>query len=283
MRDDFMSVEKLLKTAIIIAVAAVVMFSGCNTKNEIPPRIAASNSYIESAVIDILGKNERILRLAEPGMCPGHFDIQPSQVDMLRRCKLILKFDFQKLVEERILDKNNTNTVIVSIKPGSGLCCPKTYLAVCLQTADALVTNGFVSKQEVESRLKEIALRLQELEKKFDTAIRESGLKDEPVLASAHQKEFCKWLGLNVVGSFTAADITGFQEIENAIDAGKLKNVRFIIANKPEGRRLADALADRLKAKVVVFGNFPEGTPFPVFDNLVLNNVEALVKSAAKR
>lgn len=283
MRYEFISVNKTLNPIIIGILTVFLFFSGCNTKNEISPRIAASNSYIESAVIDILGKNERILRLAEPGMCPGHFDIQPSQVDMLRRCKLILKFDFQKLVEERILDNNTTNTVIVSIKPGSGLCCPKTYLAVCVQTAEALVTNGFVSKQEVESRLKEIALRLQELERKCDTTIRESGLKDEPVLASAHQKEFCKWLGLNVVGSFTAADITGFQEIENAIDAGKLKNVRFIIANKPEGRRLADALADRLKAKVVVFGNFPEGTPFPVFDNLVLNNVEALVKSAAER
>lgn len=283
MRYNFSSFNTLLKPIAISVITAILILSGCSSKNEVPPRIAASNSYIESAVIDILGKNEKILRLAEPGMCPGHFDIQPSQVDMLRRCNLILKFDFQKLVEERILDKNATNPVVVSIKPGSGLCCPKTYLAVCTQTADALVANGFVSKQEADNRLKEIALRLQELEKKCEATIKENGLKDEPVLASAHQKEFCKWLGLNVVGSFTAADITGFQEIENAIDAGKLKNVRLIIANKPEGRRLADALADRLKAKVVVFGNFPEDTPFPIFDNLVWNNVEALVKSGARR
>jgi ABC-type Zn uptake system ZnuABC Zn-binding protein ZnuA len=278
-----MSVNRTQKSAIAAVLVSIVILSGCKSKNEVSPRIAASNSYIESAVIDILGNDEKILRLAEPGMCPGHFDIQPAQVDRLRKCKLILKFDFQKLIEERILDKNATTPVIVSIKPGSGLCCPKTYLAVCVQTAEALIANGFASKQDVENRLKEIVLRLQELEKRCDTLVKESGLKGEPVLASAHQKEFCQWLGLNVVGSFTAADITGFQEIENAIDVGKIRNVRFIIANKPEGRRLADALADRLKARVVVFGNFPEDSQNLLFDNLVLNNLQALVQFAGKR
>jgi ABC-type Zn uptake system ZnuABC Zn-binding protein ZnuA len=283
MRQKFISNARFFCALAILSIAVIAVLCGCSSKNDVPPQIAASNSYIESAVIDILGRNEKILRLAEPGMCPGHFDIQPSQIASLRKCKLILKFDFQKLLEERIVSNDTTNTVVVSIKAGSGLCCPQTYLAVCRQTGEALVKAGFLSNQDFENRLKEIVPRLQDLEKKCKTAIQNAGLVGEPVLASVHQKEFCKWLGLNVVGSFTAADITGFQEIENAIDAGKLQNVRIIVANKPEGRRLADALAERLKANVVVFGNFPEGSPFPIFDNLVLNNVEALVKSAAKR
>lgn len=269
----------------LIQILTLVLFiftnEGCN-KVETDARIAVSNSYIESAVIDLIGKKESLLRLAEPGMCPGHFDIQPSQVSKLRQCKLLLKYDFQKLAEEKILNDEKMKPIVVSIKAGGGLCCPKTYLAVCRQAGEALVNVGLAESATVESRLKEISLRLQQVEKKCKAEIENAGLKGEPVLSSVHQKEFCNWLGLNVVGSFSAADTTGIQEIEEAINAGKLKNVRLIIANKPEGRRLADALADRLKAKVVVFGNFPETAHNFFFDNLVLKNVEALVKSVGK-
>jgi hypothetical protein len=47
----------------------------------------------------------------------------------------------------------------------------------------------------------------------------------------------------------------------------------------PEGHRTADALAERLKARVVVFGNFPALERGRVsFDDLLIGNVEALVK-----
>jgi hypothetical protein len=55
--------------------------------------------------------------------------------------------------------------------------------------------------------------------------------------------------------------------------------VQWIVANLPEGRQAADALADRFAAKVVVFGNFPDGQGLDSFDRLVRDNVTLLVKA----
>ena len=56
--------------------------------------------------------------------------------------------------------------------------------------------------------------------------------------------------------------------------------MKLIIANLPEGRRTADALAERLGACVVVFGNFPELNNARVsFDELLQGNVAALLRA----
>ena len=262
-----------------LIIVCLLINIGCDVSKSSGAKIAVSNSYIESAIIDIIGKEEKILRLAEPGMCPGHFDIQPSQVNQMNKCKVLFKFDFQKMLEERLC-KGANNPVVVSVKANGGLCWPQTYLEITRQVAKALIDFGLI--ESFDKRLIEIESRLQELEKQCKAEIAKAGLKGAPVLSSVRQKEFCNWLGLDVVGTFTAADITGFNEIENAITAGKFKNVKFIIANKPEGRRLADALAERLNAKVVVFGNFPEDKDDVYFDAMVLNNVAALINSDGK-
>ena len=100
------------------------------------------------------------------------------------------------------------------------------------------------------------------------------------VIASRRQRDFCEWLGLEVVATFSAADTASIGEIEQAIAAGELASVKLVIANLPEGRRTADALAERLDAGVVVFENFPLVRNRRVsFDAMLSANVEALLRS----
>lgn len=249
--------------------------TSCSKSTNEQIRIAVSNSYIECAIREFVGANEKILRLAEPGMCPGHFDLQPSHIVKLSQCKILLKFDFQKLLDERIL-KDSTNKVVISIKPNGGLCCPQTYIDTCRQTGEALSKYGIITPDTYNEKMQAIQTRMDHLSHECHNLIEKLGLKGVAAITSVHQQEFCKWLGIDVVANFSAADSAGFQEIEKAINAGKLKDVKLIIANKPEGRRLADALAERLEAKVVVFGNFPETGGSAGFDELVLNNVKSL-------
>lgn len=63
---------------------------------------------------------------------------------------------------------------------------------------------------------------------------------------------------------------------------GQQASIQWIIANLPEVRQAADAMADRFAAKVVVFGNFPDGQGPDSFDRLVRDNVSLLVKAAQR-
>lgn len=263
----------------LVLLAAV----GCQPSGTSDPkcRIATATSYLESAALEVMGEDCNVLRLAEPGTCPGHFDIRPSQAADLRRCRTLLRFDFQSSLD-RVLEDDGTNRpLVVAVAIRDGLCRPDSYLSACRQIADALVARRELEQTNAQARLQLVAARLDELSQQATNRVTRAGLREVPVIASVHQKDFCEWLGLKVVATFRGADTASVAEIDDAISAGKLAEVKLVIANLPEGRRTADALAERLGARVAVFGNFPALEHGRVsFDDLVAGNVDALLSAA---
>jgi zinc transport system substrate-binding protein len=263
-------------TLVLIALA----IAGCQ-QSEAPPRapkIATTTSYLEAAARDLLGDNVRVVRLAEPGTCPGHFDMRPSQVSELRQCRALLRFDFQKSLDAKLAGDGTNNPSVVEISIHGGMCCPDSYLTACRQVADHLVTFDLLSRTNTQARLQAITARIEALSHDATNRVARAGLAGAPVIASGHQRDFCEWLGLKVVATFRAADTASISEIGAAIDAGKLAQIKLVIANLPEGRRTADALAERLKARVVVFENFPALRESRVsFDDMLSVNVENLL------
>ncbi len=240
--------------------------------------MAASNSYLEAAALDVLDGRGTILRLAEPGMCPGHFDIRPSQVNDLRQCRVLLRFDFQRSLDARLGDLTGGSLEIREIRIPGGLCEPSSYLAACRQVADALVAGLLVDRTAAGQRLTAIETRVARTAASCRDRVNKAGWSGRSVVCSAHQDAFCAWLGLKVAATFSGADSASVGQIEEAIRAGESAAVSAVIANLPEGRRVADALGRRLSARVVVFGNFPtmQGGG-PAFDALLVSNVTALV------
>ena len=88
-----------IMTAILFA-ACSFMLTGCEQKEDIAakPEIAVANSYLKAVIEDLCGNQQQILSLVPPGMCPGHFDISPSQVNQLCNCKVLFVFDFQRKI-----------------------------------------------------------------------------------------------------------------------------------------------------------------------------------------
>jgi len=241
--------------------------------------IAVTSTYLAAALADLLGERTALLPLAAPGMCPGHFDLRPSQVRQLRQCGLLVRFDFQQSLDSRLSDHATDPPEIVSVRLPGGMCEPASYQAACEQLAVALVRLGRLGQTEADARLAAIADRIEQLSTWSVTRIEQAGLAAAPVLCSGHQAGFCRFLGLNAVATFSAADTAQPSQIDRAVKQGQQQAVRLIVANLPEGRQLADALADRLGATVVVFGNSPEGDATDAFDQLVRRNVEALIRA----
>ena len=243
-------------------------------------RIATTTSYLEAAARDLLGDNVEVLRLAEPGSCPGHFDIRPSHVTQIRRCEVLLRFDFQKALDAKLTGGGTSDLRVAEIALPDGMGRPDTYLTACRQAADHFVRLALLPRADADARLEAIATRLEALARDATNRVAQTGLLGSPALASGRQRALCEWLGLRVVGDFRAADTASVGEIEDAIAAGDLAQVRLVVANLPEGRRTADALAQRLRARVVVFENFPTLAGGEVsFDAMLARNLAALLES----
>ncbi len=249
--------------------------AGCGEKdNSPPPKVAATTSFLECAACEFLEPGEPVLRLVGPGMCPEHFDANPSMMDRLRGCRVLLRFGFQERLEKKFANLADAGLRIAPVKIDGGLCEPESYLSACRQTAEAFVSAGLLDRATADERLAGVAERMASLSDWAKGQIEAANLKGTPVLVSKHQAAFCRWLGLNVVATFVSSDTAGVHAIDDAYRAGKRNSVKIVVANLPAGRGLADALAEQLEAKVVVFGNFPNSDGF---DKLIRDNVEKLI------
>lgn len=244
-----------------------------------PPAVAATNSLLECAARDLLGPEAAVLRLAEPGMCPGHFDIRPSQVDEIRRCRVLLRLDFQKSLDAKLGGAGGEGLRIAEVVIRTGLCEPESYLSACRQTAGALVAAGLLGAADANEKLEKIAARVSAAA--ADCRRQVADLQGAPVVASTHQEAFCRWLGLRPAAVFSGSDSAGVGQVDEAVRRGEESGAKLVIANLPEGRKVADALAGRLGARVVVFGNFPAlGRGQESFDDLLRDNVRLLREAA---
>lgn len=273
--------------ALIAAIPmTLIMLGGCDDgagvieKTTPTPAIATSNAYLAAAVHDLIGDDEPVLGLAGPGMCPGHFDLRPSQIDELRGCALLLRFDFQRGLDRKLGQLIDGGLQIIEIEGPAGLCAPSAYVQTCRAVGDALVTSGLLPDVERGRRLAHIEKRVNRL----ITGLRDrmtgnvtSGIR---VVASHRQEVFSEFLGLTVVATFSGADTALASEIDAAVEE---QDVRLVIANRPEGRRLADALGERLGVPVVVFDNFPDpDRHHGRFDALLTDNVDRLLAALAQ-
>ena len=271
----------ILRTLICLLLAALV--AGCTAEpaaTNSGNNIAVTSPYLEAVVHDLLGQSAAIVPLAGPGMCPGHFDMQPSQIERLASCRLVLRFDFQDALADDLTGRLGDSLRIVAIPTSGGMCDPDGYVDACRHAADAMVEAGLLARADADARLAAVSQRMANLATWMDAHIDVAHLRGTPVLASQHQEAFCRRLGLNVVGTFSGADAAQASAMEEAVKASERAGVRWIIANLPEGRRMADVLADRLGATVIVFGNFPEPDDDQAFDALVRRNVNQLTATA---
>ena len=271
-----------LRHILILSVALSGVLAGCRNKDgqRNQPEIAVTNSYLQCILCDLWPGKKNILCLTPPGMCPGHFDISPTQVNQLCKCRILLLFDFQKGFEDSLLRIKEKGLKTGFVRALPGLCMPETYLAACKDVGSILSAEYPDRKVEYNKRLKLIEKRLANLGSELLVKIKQSGLESARVLTSNHQAEFAKWLGLDVVATFVGRDTETVSNIHQCLEKARKRTVRFIIANKQEGTALADALAERLEAKVVVFGNFPDVAGGQNdFDRLLLKNVQALLSA----
>jgi zinc transport system substrate-binding protein len=255
--------------------------AGCDRGAQAPPApvVAATNSYLASAVQDITHGSVAVVSFAPPGTCPGHFDLRPSQVDQLRSCRLLLRFDFQQAIDAHLLD-GRTGPAVASIEVPGALCEPADYLEACRQVSRNLVACGLAPAADAERQVAKVERRMDDLSSRMRQQVRQAGVTGRPVLCSGHQEGFCHWLGLNVVATFRGGDSDSLGQLDEAIRAGRQAGAKLVVANHPEGRGAADALAEKLGAQVVVFDNFPaEPTQAGTFETMVQQNVKRLIQA----
>jgi len=276
---------RLVRDILRLFLLATLVLAGCRDSGVEAdgPEIAVTNSYLKAVVQDLCGPETKVMSLAPPGMCPGHFDIDPGSLKTLRRCRVLLLFDFQQKVEATLARLKADGLDTFRVTDTAGLCLPETYLSACRQVAEFLATQYPERADDMKASLATVERRMDRLGRELQDAVSEAGVDSAPVLVSNHQAAFAQWLGLKTVATFVGSDTETIANIDHCLKRAAGSEVRFVIANQQEGTALAEALAQRLDAQAVVFSNFPlDRSDTEAFDQLLGDNVVTLIEAAGR-
>jgi ABC-type Zn uptake system ZnuABC Zn-binding protein ZnuA len=257
---------------------------GCSSRHsgDERPVAAVTSSYFECILADLAGDDWRVARLTTPGSCPGHFDMEPSKMRDLEAARLVVRFGVEKSLDPMLARLGPDGPEAIAIEPARGLAVPATYAETARRVAEALAAADPAGAASYRERAGEVERRMNELADSLGAEIERAGLAGAATAATSHQADFARSLGLDVAVEFNAADDRA-ASVSDAMEKARAANVRFVIANRPEGTRTAEALARRLGARLVVFENFPAvSREEPTFDAMVRRNVARLVEGAGQ-
>lgn len=239
--------------------------------------VVVTTSILESAVRDAAGRGTplNVVRLLPPGNCPGHFDLSPGALPDLSAASLVVRHDYQDVLEGKIRQLGAAGVAPVSVHTPGSLLIPRHYLEVIRKVAAALRGKrpGLTGDPppSVAPRLEELAREIQSRPRPW---------AGHPALASGRQKDFAEWLGLEVTAVLDRPD-----DVTPA-GLGRLMQcpAEVVVANLQEGTEAALSIARRRGLPAAVFSNFPGAEGFgATYDDLLRENVRRLEEAWAKR
>lgn len=241
--------------------AGILLVVGCTARAPTgsdagKPLVVVTTSVLESAVREVGGDRVAVFRMLPPSSCPGHFDLKPQDFERIARSRLVFRHDYQAHLEKKLKEAGTEAKRIVVIRVDGPETIPEHFAAACRTVGAALSELLPASAGEFERNVAEAERRMAALDEQMRVKL--AAIKGRRVLVSQHQTEFCRWCGLDVVGSFDTAGDTSLKELGELVTAAKQRGVVGVVANRQRGTREADALAEKLSVPVVVLSNFPD-------------------------
>ena len=272
-----MITKKYVAHTIIIAVFVSLNISSKATGET---SVVVSTSMLASAARNIFPQANplHIVSLLPPSSCPGHYDLSPRTIPLLKSAILLIRHDYQGEIEEKIVAIGADGASFqVVITPGSPLI-PSNYYLLTKQIGTIFGSVFPEFQNEITASIDSVEHRIGILSQQ--TLITAARWKGRPVIAATHVADFCAWLGFDVVG------IIKRPENMTPLDYQNLFNLSadMIVANLQEGIQGAESLGNRMKRPVAILSNFPgaDGYGYDYYD-LFYANVSQLEKAWVKR
>jgi zinc transport system substrate-binding protein len=280
--DTHFPKEHAMRISILITVAVLLAVSG-----PAAAQVLAGTSLIADIWKDVAGPGEPVSVLIPPAMCPGHFDMKPSDIEAARTCRMVLLHPWQqqmsgvkKTLEAAGVGEDRVRVVDVS---GNWMAPDAQREAVKAVFALASAGNETLSpemKQRTVRRVQRYEQALAEARGRL-AEVNPAAVK---VLCSGQQEDLVRWAGFDIVAVFGRPEDMSMAAIEQLNRKARESGARLIIDNLQSGDvQLGKTLASDTGTRQVVLSNFPgafENTD--TWDEAFLHNIGLLVEAAGE-
>ena len=244
----------------VLLLASLFTLSSCNQQTA---DIMAGSSLIADIIQDIADGKLTAYTLIPPGMCPGHYDVKPSDVERLANSEVLIIHNWQqnmKNITELVEAADNPDLVIKVIDVPDMPMVPQVQAETTDKIAQALgeidPENAAYYQEKATERTQAILAKGEEVQDKLQDA-NVSGVK---VLCVEYQAGFAEWAGFNVVATYGRPEDLSPTDVNQLVTEAKQAGVALVIDNLQSGTAtLGEAIKQDVEAIPVTISNFPGG------------------------
>lgn len=250
------------------------------------PDVIAGSTQIECVIRGISDSKVTARTLIPPGLCPGHFDVRPSDVETAAKSKMVIVHSWQLEMPSvsGLITSAGLPAERVKVLPIQG-----NWMIPAVQADAARVLADILSELNPS-----MAGDCLQRAKNYADAVLRTGVtvkgEIEPVsqglkaISSEMQAGFVKWAGFEVVSTFDRPEDLSVADLQRLVDDSKSSGIALIVDNLQSGStRISEGIIHDTGAEHVVLSNFPGAFPdTETWEKAFRKNV-ALLTEAARR
>jgi len=236
--------------------------------------IVASTTLISTIVEAVAPGRFAVTTIAPAGLCPGHFDLKPSDVTAANNARIILNHGWETWypsLEKAIIPPGPRKMTLAS--KGNWMI-PELQKQAAVEIAALLAE---LDTARADTYRLAVTRYLSEVDSVAAAAGRLLTNKELPaVIAADQQAPFLRWLGFRVVATYGRAEDFTARELTRLARVASDSGVRLVVDNLQSGPDTGKPLADGLGARHVTLTNFPlRGS----YRQALLDNTAALAQA----
>ena len=233
----------------------LALLAGCLARPVPKPRIVASTTLISTIIREVAGDRFAVTTIAPAGLCPGHFDLKPSDITAVNGAKLLLSHGWEPWYPalEKAIVPPGPHRVILRTK--GNWMVPSVHAAATAELTSLLCQLDPSDSARYQANARRYLAQVESVSAIVKGLFPNRNLP--AVIASDNQAPFLEWLGFRVVARYGRPEEFTAQELSRLAQLMVDSSVGLVVDNLQSGPDAGKPLAEAAQARHVTLTNFP--------------------------
>jgi zinc transport system substrate-binding protein len=246
--------------------------------------IMAGTSLITNIIQDVADGKLEPRTLIPPGVCPGHYDVKPSDIEALANSKALFIHDYQQNFQNingALEAAENPDLIITVLNVTGNWMVPTVQAEAVEKITQALgeidPENAVYYQQRAADREQAILAYGDDVKNKLQKA----GVEGVNVICAEMQQGFVNWAGFDVVATFGRPEDLSPADVVQLVNEAEQAGAALVIDNLQSGSTtLGASMEQDIEAIPVTISNFPGGLEnTETWEKAIDKNVDLLLEA----
>jgi zinc transport system substrate-binding protein len=255
--------RSLRDTLVVVLVVIVAAFLVHAHSAPTSVDIVAGSSLISNIIQDITDGKVETSTLIPPGVCPGLYDVKPSDIEALANSTALFIHDYQQSfqnIKGAIEAAKNLDLIITAINVTGNWMVPAVQTEAVSKIAQALGEIDPENAAYYQERAAEREQAILDYGEQVKNTLQQAGVEGVKVICTEMQVGFVSWAGFNIAATFGRPEDLSPAQIAELIDEAQESGAALIIDNLQSGSTaLGTSIGQDIEAIPVTISNFPGG------------------------